>query len=657
MEDKVGYQRTNRDEEDPQPDGPDDQRHGADRPGAFLWTTFQLQAAQSAGGSTTGLDMLPGLLFVLILAFLTAYSYSELANLYPQAGAGSSYYFAEAAFLDKEKKAHFQFARLSKFVVGWISHLYYWIYPGIMVAFTGILTVFILSLFGISLNTWQSIIPVVIFAALTGYIAFRGISGSTMTAIVINVIQLTALVAFSVLAIIFRLAHPELHYAHSGPFSVVLPHNMTNVLMQGTIAILLLVGFESVTALGAEAINPKRDVRRAILLSLAIQGAVAYVIEYFAANFLVNDGLTQTPAGQAAVTGYSALAVSAAPIGDMITQIGNTMLGGTGLILTLILAATVLVALIGTTLACLNTGVRITYVMGRDKEMPSILGLLHGKYATPHFGVLILAVISAGIGAYGVLSVDNLTQITLASNTGTFLVYGMTNLICIIAFASRHDRHVIKHYVVPGLGLGANLVMLFAIMYFNLTSGGSTATDTVIALGIVGAWIAAGVIWMIVNSAVRKQPMLHSEHPGKPVSEEELAAGSDGLHLGNRRGLAGIAPRLHGFRGAELRLGASNHVWEVRCHTSQPQRRQAWRLTLPAAARPAPCAPSTRTASGGGVSPRRPKQMTRVWAWSLPSPTGSAPTAAAMSPARWRCASSSTTPGRRGVAPTCACPG
>src|SRR5437660_2562367 len=113
-------------------------------PGAFLWTTFQIQAAQTSGGGTTAFDMLTGLLFVLILAFLTAYSYAELANLYPKAGAGSSYYFAEAAFLDKEKKSHYQFARLSKFIVGWTSHLYYWVYPGIMVAFTGTLLVYIL---------------------------------------------------------------------------------------------------------------------------------------------------------------------------------------------------------------------------------------------------------------------------------------------------------------------------------------------------------------------------------------------------------------------------------------------------------------------------------------------------------------------------------
>ncbi len=114
-------------------------------PGAFLWTTFQSQSLQQNGGDTTAMDMVPGLLFALLLAFLTAWSYSELANLYPNAGAGSSYYFAEAAFLEREEAFHYKFARLAKFVVGWVSHLYYWIYPGIMVAFTGVLVVYILG--------------------------------------------------------------------------------------------------------------------------------------------------------------------------------------------------------------------------------------------------------------------------------------------------------------------------------------------------------------------------------------------------------------------------------------------------------------------------------------------------------------------------------
>jgi amino acid transporter len=312
--------------------------------------------------------------------------------------------------------------------------------------------------------------------------------------------------------VVFRLTHPEYAYAHPDLASVVLPSNMTNVLFQGTIAILLLVGFESVTALGAEAHNPKRDVRRAILLSLAIQGAVAYVLEYVSTNFFVNDGVTATVTNASGATstvaGYAAAAASPAPIGDMIKFIGDTMLGGTGTILALILAATVLVALIGTTLACLNTGVRITYVMGRDKEIPGILGLLHGKYATPHYGVLALAVLSAALGAYGVLSADNLLQITLASNTGTFLVYGMTNVIVIVAFAGRAGRSLFKHIVIPTVGAIANIAMLGAVILASVSAGGSTQTDTLIALGIVVAWVVVGLVWLVAGSSARKQSVL-----------------------------------------------------------------------------------------------------------------------------------------------------
>src|SRR5437588_12890274 len=141
---------------------------------------------------------------------------------------------------------------------------------------------------------------------------------------------------------------------------------------------------------------------------------------------MIGASLTNRAADATLTKGYDAVAASSAPLANMVRLIGDTMLGHTGLVLAVILAVTVILALIGTTLACLNTGVRISYVMGRDRELPSILGILHGRYATPHWGIWILVAVSAAFGAYGVLSVDNLTRITLASNTGTFLVYGLT---------------------------------------------------------------------------------------------------------------------------------------------------------------------------------------------------------------------------------------
>ncbi len=468
-------------------------------PGAFLWTTFQVQAAQTSGNISTAGEMWTGLFFALILAFLTAISYAELANIYPKAGSGSSYYFAEAAFLEKEKPSHRQFARIAKFLTGWISHLYYWIYPGIMVAFSAILIVYICGLFGITLAVWEQILVAVLFAFLNGYIAYRGISGSTMTAIIINAVQLASLIAFSILAILYRHAHPEIAYTQSVS-TILIPHNITNMLFQGTIAILLLVGFESITSLGAEALRPKQDIKRAILLSLVIQGAFAYLFEYFAANYFIGPQLTGTDSTGAAVTGYAAATASGAPIGDMIRIIGDQMLGGTGLVLVVIMAATVVLALIGTTLACLNTGVRVTYAMGQDKEVPSALGILHGRFLVPHYGIWLLVAVSAAFGAYGVLNVDNLTQITLASNTGTFLLYGLTNIICLWAFYHRPDANTLKHRIVPIAGLLANLAMLGAVVYIGISAGGSTATDAVIAMAMVAVWFVVGAVWFVINT-------------------------------------------------------------------------------------------------------------------------------------------------------------
>jgi basic amino acid/polyamine antiporter, APA family len=492
-------------------------------PGAFLWTTFQLQAAQIKPGTvdSTAQAMLPGLIFALVLALFTAYSYSELARIYPEAGTGSSYYFAEAALLEKEKPQHRKWARAAKLSVGWISHLYYWMYPGIMIAFTGTLFGYIYtSITGHTLSWFALGLVCLVFAGLSGFIAYRGVSGSTMTAIVINVIQIVTLLAVSVIFVVFRFKYPHAGFENASAGSVIIPKQFINVLFQSTIAILLLVGFESVTALGAEAKRPEKDIKRGVMLSLIIQGGICYMIEYFAANYAVGAGtIASTDAAGKPVTGYAAAGLDSAPIGSMLHRVGDQMMGGTGKTISLIVAATVLIALIGTTLACLNTGVRVTYAMARDGEMPSVLGLLHGKFATPHGGVWILTGVSAALGIYGVnpASADNVTQITVASNTGTFLVYGFSCLIAIMAFSHRHDRHIFKHYVVPAIGTLLNVLMLVAVVYLAFASGGATAHDAVISLGIVVAWIIAGVVWVVANPTKKSDKLIDLTAPQKDL--------------------------------------------------------------------------------------------------------------------------------------------
>src|SRR5215468_2410575 len=178
-------------------------------PGAFLWLTFFIQSAYGAPMAAQGMWF--GIFGALVLCLATAIAYAELSKLYP--GAGSSYFFAEQAFLSKTHA--YRFARLAKYVIGWASHLYYWVYPGLMVGVTGILIGYLAGVlmpdtFSASVGSPTLMIGFcILFAIGVSWIAHRGVSGSTGVNIAINVIQITALIIFAIIALGYRLNHGE----------------------------------------------------------------------------------------------------------------------------------------------------------------------------------------------------------------------------------------------------------------------------------------------------------------------------------------------------------------------------------------------------------------------------------------------------------------
>jgi len=623
-------------------------------PGAFLWLTFQIQSLY--GAPMAGCAMWFGILAALLLCFATAISYAELSKLYP--GAGSSYFYAEQAFLSKTKA--YKFARIAKFITGWASHLYYWVYPGCMVGVTAILGGFLLNQFWPDTFSGSYNSPLfmylfcIIFALGVAYIAFRGVTGTTGVNMAINVIQITALLIFSVIAICYRVQHkqdsvgfhlsggtavnyqvdqvptlddknqkvqdtwadntpktddkgqpvfkmqdrtvtkddlankevplpegmaendpypilkkdaagklvienghavaepflvsykpedavtgkagdakdPQTFNFHPSAGSVIAPHNLNYIFIQACIAILILVGFESVTAMGEEARNAKRDIPRAVLLSLAIQGIFCYFIEYFAANYMLHNGYTMPNA-----------AASGAPLGDMMTLAGTWLFGspGAGKAFMLVQAFTVFLALIGTTLSCLSTGARVTYAMGRDEEVPSHFGLLHGRTLSPHRAIWTLAIISAVLGivtvtlylggqttapaaldakyhniwySFGIFSPDAYTKlpntlviITLISNFGTFLLYMITCWIAVVAFREHHSFNGFKHMVVPIFGLLANLACMLFYLIGPFTVSGMSWKEPYIALGVAAIWGIYGAIYFVRASKKKAKPI------------------------------------------------------------------------------------------------------------------------------------------------------
>jgi len=476
-------------------------------PGAFLWITYQLQAAAtSPNGASVASDIWAGIGLALVVAFLTALSYAQLAKLYPEAGFASCCYFAEKAFSDRDGSKHTaptSLARIAKLLTAWSAHLFYWVYPGVMVAFMAIMIGYIYTqVTGDTLSISTLTVIATLFAFGVGYIAYRGVSGSTRTALWINIIQLGTLVIFSALAIYYRLTNPQAatQWAFSGVWDVIRPHSLSGVLIQSTLAILILVGFESCTALAAETKDPEKTIPKAIILSLIIQGIFAYLLEYFAAGIMISEKLATTVADGTTVTGMAAAAASSAPIGDLVKLLGDYVLPGVGFGLMITMSATVAIAIVGTTLSCMNTAVRVSCGMAENRELPQMLSFLHRNFSTPHIALWLLVGISSLIAAVGVRSVVGLTGIALASNFGTFILYGLTCIWTMVTFKRRKDFNFIKHGMIPFLGLISNIIMVVSILYLYSIGNVEARAEARICFLIAGAWALVSLLYVALTS-------------------------------------------------------------------------------------------------------------------------------------------------------------
>jgi amino acid transporter len=471
----------------------------------------------------------------------------------------------------------------------------------VMVAVTGIFVGYVVGFLFPNFISGSNPGPVfmgliaVVFSFFVAWIAAKGAGASTAVNIAINIVQISALVVFSVLALGYRANHPTgapafnydgqtlqtytfqfatspkdgsvmrdssgtplplldsagkpvpftISYpttdstgnflTHPNAASVISVHKFSWMFIQATVAILILVGFESVTSMGGEAKNPTKHIPIAVIASLLIQGLVCYLFEYFCANYFLNSGYSMQSA-----------ASSAAPIGDMMIVVGDALLGqGHGRYFMLIEAFTVFLALIGTTLSCMNTGARVTYAMGKDDEVPEHFGMLHAKTLSPRSAIWTLAVISAVIGVvavalafgdagaptdasiaalpHGIFSTfgytthdkmaalpNSLLALTLTSNFGTFILYALSCLLCIIAYHNRPDHNLLKHTLIPGFGLLANLTCMafyLAGPFFNL----GTKMEPLTALGISALWGLYGAVYFMRASKTKGKAALLSK--------------------------------------------------------------------------------------------------------------------------------------------------
>ena len=111
---------------------------------------------------------------------------------------------------------------------------------------------------------------------------------------------------------------------------------------------------------------------------------------------------------------------------------------------------------------------------------------------------------------------NGLLLVTLVSNFGTFVLYGLTNIVCIVAFREHDEFHGFKHMVIPVFGALAN----FACMAFYIIGpleGIGSAKEPLMAVALSVIWGVYGAIYFVRNSKKKgKRPFWSPSPPDNP---------------------------------------------------------------------------------------------------------------------------------------------
>jgi amino acid transporter len=310
----------------------------------------------------------------------------------------------------------------------------------------GYLSIVISYYFGVDVP-WGILSVVLTAGALVMMV--RGVSVSTRLAGLFFGFEMLVLIVVSIALIIKNGGHLSLT-----PFEPSHIHNGFTGLAAGfPLAVYLFIGWENSAALAEETTNPRREVPRAIFLSVALMG-----VSYLLVAYATLSGF-----------GYSVGKVTGAEI-PFITAAHGVLAAFTFFAFFAGLTST-----LGVLISAVNSQCRLIFNAGREGLLPSWLGKVHPTRRTPvnaifaFTGIAGILIVGWALGhVFGGTTgfMDPIGFFVESSTMGTILllvVYFLSNLA--LPFYYRKYRpqefNAVKHVVLPVLGMAAIAVPVY----------------------------------------------------------------------------------------------------------------------------------------------------------------------------------------------------
>lgn len=409
-------------------------------PLAAIVGTVPLMFVKGNGAGVPGAFILAGITLILF-----AIGYAAMARKVVNTGAFYTYVAHGLGKTWSVVAALFAVLAYNAQTVGIIGGFGYFTYKGLLDS-------------GINIPWWSAALFAIVFVGVLGY-RNVDVSAKVLAVLMVLEILLLGMLDIGIFAQYGLKAFPLYAVKPAVVFSTGLP-----------IALLFsfscFIGFESAALYAEETRQPSRTIPRATYAAVTIIGIFYALTAWEAVGAIGVSGIDKLKTESTNDVGQLFFTLMKTYVGDWASQLMGIM---------------VLTSLLAAILATHNASARYMFALGRERVVPPIVGIVHGKHGSPHRASLTQTAVNLVIVA--IFAIAGLSPyVGLASTMIGFGTFGIVALQAFAAFAvvaffrRRTDGHWFQTGVAPFIaGCALVLVVIFTAMNFSVLTNSSSA--------------------------------------------------------------------------------------------------------------------------------------------------------------------------------------
>ena len=431
------------------------------------------------GISAAGPALIIAFLLNGVITLFTALTYAELGSALPATGGG--YKWVREGLPRPNSYLSGWMAWFAHTIAGSLYAVAFGTFLGHLLASAEIID----SSLGLPLEKIFAAIAIIIFT-------FINIRGSSHTGKVGSAITFSQLIIIGILIIAALAAMTLTNPNWPANFRDFFPNGTTGLILAMGLTFIAFEGYEIIAQAGDEIKKPKKNIPKAILISLGIVVSV-YVLFAFVFIGGLNPLQVEQPAwefiGSFGELGIIEAAEYYLPFGALIVLAGGFV--------------STLAALNATTFAAS----RVSFAMGRNHDLPPMFNKLHKKYRTPY-----VSTICSGIVMMILAMSFDLTMIALAASVMFLFLFVQVNAACITIRRLAKEKKLVYGFktpffpLIPVIGFASAAILSVYLLF-------SHPMSWVIAV----VWILAGfLIYRLYTSKKEKEyhaPLVFNQAP------------------------------------------------------------------------------------------------------------------------------------------------